>query len=76
MTKCEKCEIEYPDGLVCAFNDNNYIIKNVCGICALELSNEIHKTIRTHFNGTLAEETRKKAIEWRKQLKQQKRMPK
>jgi len=37
----------------------------VCGICALDLSNEHHGVSRTHFTGQIAEGMRRDALKWR-----------
>lgn len=38
----------------------------VCGICALDITNEIHGDNRTEFRGADAEDMRQRAISWRR----------
>jgi hypothetical protein len=61
--KCKICKIEYPDEI---------LSNGICGICALELTNKIHGTNRTSFNGEMAEDLRLQAIAWRKKYKDNK----
>ena len=62
---CTRCKLPYPNELVTQmFVNGEYT--NVCGICALTISNELHGDDRKSFNGTQAEMMRQDAIEWRK----------
>lgn len=65
MERCGNCKIEYPSEILSVpFGFGNG--KPLCGICALQLSNELHGDNRTEFNGETAEDFRLAAIEWRK----------
>lgn len=66
MEKCTKCGIKYPHGYTQPImtSQGNAV---VCGICALEISNEVLGITRTEFGGEIAEEMRQKAIEYREQ---------
>ncbi len=68
--RCERCNLAYPPDLTTpmfiARNDGSGYTAPVCGICALEISNEIHGDNRTKFTGTQAEALRQKAIKWRR----------
>ena len=60
-TQCDRCSVKYPD----------YILSTgFCGICALELSNQIHGDNRTKFTGETAEDFRRDAIRHRKKTNQ------
>jgi len=68
---CTMCLWNYPEGLV------NPLITPVasvdlCGICALELSNELHGIRRKQFDGPKAEEIRLGCVKWRKDNADQK----
>ena len=64
MNGCTRCRLPYPAELVTAMNVNGRYV-NVCGICALEISNELHGDNRKAFNGEMAELFRLDAVEWR-----------
>lgn len=60
--KCNQCQWDYPDELLNnMFIDGGYT-KSICGICALELSNEITGVVRERFQGEMAEALRQKAL--------------
>lgn len=72
---CERCQLPYPAELLTQMFIGNVDGKSgytapVCGICALEISNEIHGKNgcrpRKRFDGEMAEEMRQGAIRWRK----------
>jgi hypothetical protein len=42
-------------------------VKPVCGICALEIVNEVHGSKLKQFHGEMAEDSRQRAIRWRQQ---------
>ena len=67
--KCTECNIDYPSDYLHDFDSSQGFKPNVCGICALELSNIIHGIKRTKFDGPIAEKMRQKAIKWRKEHK-------
>ena len=60
------CNVIYPNELVSPLGGN--VRGNVCGICALAVSNSISSRSmkRKKFDGEIAEQLRLKAIEWRK----------
>lgn len=65
MEKCTVCKIKYPSEILSpAFGLETKGV--ICGICALQLSNELHGDNRIEFNGETAEDFRLEAIEWRK----------
>jgi hypothetical protein len=41
----------------------------LCGICALDYTNRVHGTRRTHFQGEIAESLRVRAIAFRRKRK-------
>lgn len=72
MERCDECQIEYPAELVNTMSGfspqlGGSFLKSVCGICALKISNLIHGVERKRFDGSTAEEMRKKAIQYRKE---------
>lgn len=71
MTRCSRCRWNYPDELVTTFV-SSFGNAEVCGICALALSNQLHGDNRKKFHGQLAEEKRLDAIDWRKKHPQNK----
>lgn len=44
---------------------NGGYTKPVCGICALEITNQTHGSSLKRFRGESAEDMRKRAIRWR-----------
>jgi protein-arginine kinase activator protein McsA len=71
--KCDECHWDYPQFLLSAFVTNKETLsrKLVCGICALQLSNQLHGDNRVKFTGSEAERLRLRAINWRKQHPQE-----
>jgi hypothetical protein len=65
MTGCTRCGTRYPDRLVTPMMINSAYTM-VCGVCALELSNQIHGTNRRKFTGEQAEQLRLDTVAWRK----------
>lgn len=65
MEKCNKCEVSYPDDYLSPIITSQGSVGQVCGICALEISNEALGIKRNKFNGEMAEEARQDAIAWR-----------
>ena len=63
--KCEKCKIKYPSEILSPLL-GSYPTGNICGICALKLTNQIHGIKKKKFTGKMAEKLRLKAILWRK----------
>jgi hypothetical protein len=71
MMACAHCKLNYPDELLNPIFLGGAGVKEgytapVCGICALEISNAFHGAARKRFDGQLAEESRQRAIEWRR----------
>lgn len=66
MEKCNKCGVDYPDGYLSPIMGTG-VAEMVCGICALELSNQVLGINRTEFQGEMAEDLRQDAIAYRKQ---------
>ena len=65
MNKCQKCKIEYPNGYLSPLITSKGSLL-VCGICALEIGNEVLGIKRKKFNGEEAERLRQMAIQYRK----------
>jgi hypothetical protein len=63
---CDKCKLPYPDNLVATVMIGGTYLKPVCGICALEITNEYHGVERKEFTGEVAEKMRRDAIRWRR----------
>lgn len=66
MTRCSQCKIDYPSYMVQLMKSSLGSFM-VCGVCALDISNQIHGTQRATFDGEVAEQMRKEAIEFRQQ---------
>lgn len=64
--RCTNCQWKYPEQILADMDVSGTITHNVCGICALEMSNRTLKHQRTEFNGERAEACRLAAIEWRR----------
>jgi len=64
--KCARCKWKYPFALLSRMFLNGGYTEEICGICALELSNEASGVKRKEFTGLGAESYRKSAIYWRK----------
>lgn len=71
-SKCTLCEVLYPAGYLSTFHSNARALGNVCGVCALALSNAglPASAVRTEFTGTRAEQMRKGALEYRSKTEQ------
>lgn len=70
--KCEKCHIAYPQGYLSPMmvgTESGLETIMVCGICALEIKNEVHGGGYNRFQGEMAEEMRQMAIAYRKKIK-------
>lgn len=65
-TACERCKWRYPARLLSSMTTSKGDTGEICGICALAVSNEVHGIQRTEFTGQWAEHLRQEAIEWRK----------
>jgi len=68
LETCPRCRVEYPSDLLAPFfpPPPGLPAQRVCGICALELTNEVHGTERTEFHGQQSEWMRLDAIAWRR----------
>jgi hypothetical protein len=70
LKRCGKCKTNYPPELLSqmhiAVPGTAGYTAPVCGICALDITNEVHGVIRSRFTGTIAEGMRQDAIKWRK----------
>lgn len=65
--RCAECQWKYPEIILSPlFVGNVGYTRQVCGICALKLMNEIHGINRSSFTGSMAEANRRSAIAWRK----------
>lgn len=67
INKCEGCGWPYPSAYLnmVRTNKHEWDGKYICGICYLQMCNEIHQVQRTSLDGTAAEQFRLGAIEWR-----------
>jgi len=63
--RCQVCRFDYPESYLYLFQSSLGNIGDICGICALKLSNDVHGIERTKFDGPQAEKMRQKAIKWR-----------
>lgn len=69
--KCKPCGVDYPAYLLNEmFTGAGYTVP-ICGICALEATNQIHGVRRGSFLGGIAERSRVQAIEHRNKTKQE-----
>ena len=66
MMKCPDCNWTYPEYFLNELVSNMGTTLPICGICALERTNRLHKIQREKFDGEVAEEMRQRAIRWRK----------
>lgn len=69
LLSCEVCKWKYPDNILnemTGFKDNPIRLANVCGICALQITNDTYGMNRIRFDGPIAEHCRQMAIKWRK----------
>lgn len=66
---CDRCKMSYPAELLNSlFVSGSGYTKPLCGICALEVSNEALGVTHTKFDGEMAEDLRQRAIRWRKKM--------
>lgn len=65
LTACPHCAWKYPNELLMPVVGSDPT-PPICGICALAHTNKIHGAARTQFQGTVAEEYRLDAIDWRR----------
>lgn len=69
MKTCTECDWSYPDDLVqpmCIHTSEFSGYVDVCAICGLKISNDVHGMDRKAFNGEIAESLRQQAIAFRK----------
>jgi len=66
LTPCSVCTWLYPEELVSPIVSSSGDKADVCGICALEISNRVSGVKRKKFDGPQAEGLRLAAIKWRK----------
>jgi hypothetical protein len=64
--KCPECNVEYPERLLNPLVTSLGTTNPICGICALEIVNELHDQKRESFNTPIAERMRQDALKWRK----------
>lgn len=64
-TQCERCHWRYPTRLLSPMQTSKGATGDICGICALAVSNEVHGITREKFTGQYAEHLRQEAIQWR-----------
>lgn len=64
---CDRCRIAYPEGYVAGFFSGTSN-EQLCGVCALDRMNEIHRKRMTKFYGTQAEGKRQMALAYRAML--------
>lgn len=70
MSKCSNCKRSIPSELLSPMMGSGGTTKAICGVCALELSNEQLGINRKKFQGEMAEEMRLEAIKHYKKTKQ------
>jgi hypothetical protein len=63
MSKCSKCKRTIPADLLAPVFTNEGVSHNVCGLCALEISNEILGIDRLGFEGEQAQQMLEAAAE-------------
>jgi hypothetical protein len=63
---CAECKIPYPDELLVPMFVNGGYTQPICGVCALAVTNRVHRSKRSRFDGQQAETMRRKALNWRK----------
>ncbi len=69
MNKCSECKIKYPDDVMLSpMLTSEGSTREVCGVCALEISNKIHGVEQNEFTGEMAEQARQDALAHRKSL--------
>lgn len=67
---CTRCKVAYPDvGYVTNMFTSTHGYLHVCGICALEITNELHGTNMKQFRGEMAEQMRQDCIAYRQREK-------
>jgi len=72
---CSECRLPYPEHLLQPLMHGGHLTKEVCGICALDLTNEIHGTMLRRFAGPIAEEYRQMALAWRRRHPRAEKLP-
>ena len=65
--KCEECKFDYPSELLYPSHSSEGALFQICGICALEISNRVTGFKRERFTGMFAEAMRQAAIKWREE---------
>lgn len=63
--RCTQCGWKYPNSLLNNMMVSAGYIMDVCGICALAITNEISGVTRESFQGEQAEAARIGAVAWR-----------
>lgn len=66
--RCADCKWKYPDAILSQMFVNGKYTQPICGICALERTNEVlvQELRRKRFQGQMAESNRVSAVQWRK----------
>ena len=68
MNRCPKCQVDYPDSVPLSPITGVVVTQPICGICALEMINELHGIRRSKFRGEMAEFNRQLAVEFRQKI--------
>lgn len=66
LVACARCSVPYPDWYLHRFI-GSLVTGDVCGVCALEITNAVHGVKRRSFRGEMANEALWLAREWRRQ---------
>lgn len=67
MARCARCELPYPPGFTGpVWGSHNYSGQHVCGLCAVDISNELHGQRQRNFKmGITAQSLAQMARGWR-----------
>lgn len=65
LVECARCCVPYPEWYLNPVI-GSLVNGNVCGVCALQITNAIHGTKWRSFQGEMAEEMRWLAADWRR----------
>ena len=67
---CDKCKWNYPYEFLNQMYTGRGYTPLICGICALEISNQELGITEKNFHGEIAESMRLLALEWRREHSQ------
>jgi hypothetical protein len=70
MSQCDNCKRIIPQEMLSTMFTNEGVTGEICGVCALDISNKALGIERTEFRGEIAEGMRQEALAYYKDTNQ------